>query len=139
MNRTIVSERDVVRRNAVLGPTESGAALVPDRYFDRLLKYVPPEVISTYAALEGMISGSQGSDRDVAAWLVFAVMGLCTPLYLYRVVGVTKMLQIVISSIAFVVWAFTFPGLPFSTIGVDPVFRSVLLILFIFLIPIVVV
>lgn len=83
MNRTVISQSDIDKRMALLAATQGGAAPssvveVPDKYLDRLLKYVPPDVLTAYVALEGAIAAAHGS--QILGWIVFGVLLVGTPL-----------------------------------------------------------
>lgn len=142
MERTVISKTDVsralIRALAVLGPEDSSKGpltSVPtaDSYSDRLVKYIPPEVIAAFTAIEGRI-GSAKSTSTHLAWLVFLVILFATPIYLIRLGHVRKPLQVGISTIAFVVWAVAYPGPPFGNC-IDRLTASVTLALYVFLIP----
>jgi hypothetical protein len=108
-----------------------------DSYSDRLLKYIPPEVIALYLTLVGIVSASANNDTNALRW---GVLGFClvgTPLYLWRVAKVRKALQLIISTVGFAVWAFSL-GQPFSSYGwYQPIYSALLLPAYTFLIPIV--
>jgi hypothetical protein len=135
MNRTVISEKDLTAQRATLGDDNARENETPDAYTDRLIKYIPPDVIAAFSAIEGILTGSKSQNTFVLGWLVFAVIGIATPFYLIKVGGVRKPLQVVISTVAFVVWAFAYPGEPFRSLGFDATFSSVVLALYTFLIP----
>jgi hypothetical protein len=147
MNRNVISARDLQpRERASTTPFGKAAATAPttidsqqsaDTYVDRLVKYVPPDVIGAFLALEGSIGAAAAPGTIVLAWVVFAVMLLGTPLYLYRLGGVRKAPQLAISTGAFVVWALAYSGLPFSTFQIPLIYTTVLMGLYTFLIPLV--
>jgi hypothetical protein len=135
MNRTVISEKDLAARRTTLGLDHERQTPTADAYSDRLIKYIPPDVIAAFSAIEGIVAGSRSTNAVPLGWFVFAVIGIATPFYLVKVGGVRKPLQVVISTIAFVVWAFAYPGEPFRSLGVDSTFSSVVLALYTFLIP----
>jgi hypothetical protein len=113
----------------------AGAAQAPvDSYTDRLLKYIPVEIVAAFLALDNLIRSASELPGYVH-WLVFAVLVLATPLYLAKVEKVTSKKQLGISTVAFVVWVVALPG-PFGGI-VTPVLAAILLILYTLFIPIV--
>ncbi len=90
MERTVISQKDAVRANVRLGTTEvspdAKAEPVPlvkaDDYSGRLVKYIPPDVIGAFTAIEGVIEG--GFDphdpyRGMYAWAVFTIILVATP------------------------------------------------------------
>jgi hypothetical protein len=140
MDRTVISARDAAASNALLGPNDT--PVKADDYSDRLLKYIPPDVIGAYVAVQATIGAALAHAGPtpphslvVASWVVFGIILLATPFYLLRVAHVTKPIQISVSMAAFVVWAVAYPGLPFSGI-VDPVYGALGLIVATFVIPI---
>jgi hypothetical protein len=135
MSRTVISSKDLATRRAVLGEGDRVETATPDAYTDRLIKYIPPDVIAAFTAIEGILAGSKSPNAVVLGWLVFAVIGIATPFYLSRVGGVRKPVQVVISTVAFVVWAFAYPGEPFRSLIADNTIASVVLALYTFLIP----
>lgn len=109
----------------------------PDSYMERLLKYIPTEVVGVYLTLYGIIKTS-ADQLPLQAWLwILFVIGLIgTPLYLWLVASVTKKMQLAISTIAFLVWVFATGGGPFAEYKwfLD-VYGSMALVLFTFLAP----
>ncbi|MGQ3015148.1 MAG: hypothetical protein ACT6QS_15660, partial [Flavobacteriales bacterium] len=49
-------------------------------------------------------------DKQLLQWIVFGLLLALTPLYLWKMAGVTKWGQLLCSTIAFVFWAFSFGG-----------------------------
>lgn len=91
-----------------------------DGYIDRLLKYIPAEVIALYLGANNVIPASDSShphQQEFAMWAVAALAALATPLYLYittRKKGAPPVWsQIIIGSVAFPVWVFAIGG-PFE-------------------------
>ncbi len=143
MGREIVTNRDLATR-----ATARAGAEQKDEYKDRLLKYIPAETVAVYLALSRAIttatnpSDQQGSDEANLLWIVFAVLLVGTWLYLQRVQKVTKVKQLIISTVAFAVWIFSIGG-PFELSFGDPegwykpIYGAVLLPLYTFFIPII--
>ncbi len=102
-----------------------------DNYRERLLKLIPSELLGTYmAANAALISMDPSTRSTVLSWVVFGICLAVTPLWLWFGQGVRKVLQIVLTSIAFVIWVMTMSG-PFTTIpGYKPFIGTVFLILF---------
>ncbi|MGV8138109.1 MAG: hypothetical protein AB2L20_23100 [Mangrovibacterium sp.] len=106
-----------------------------DDYFNRLLKYIPAEIVGLYLTLANITN-----TQSVAEWISWLVFGVCltlTPLYLWRVLKVLKSTQIIISTLSFVVWAYALGG-PFEQSGLfSNVFAAILLPIYTVLIPII--
>ena len=146
MGRAILTAADLrarpvggVARDLVPG---AGQELAPvgvqaDRYQDRLIKYIPGDVIAVYLAIAGILKTASGHiPLQAIQWVVFLVLLPGTWFYLQRVGGVNKWQQILISVIAFVVWVFSLGG-PFTQFGwYDPVYGAIVLPLYTFIIPI---
>lgn len=106
-----------------------------DDYFNRLLKYIPAEIVGLYLTLVNIISTQ--SDTKRISWFVFGICLALTPLYLWRVLKVLKSTQLIISTLSFVVWAYALGG-PFKESGLfSNTFAAVLLPIYTVLIPII--
>jgi len=106
-----------------------------DDYFNRLLKYIPAEIVGLYLTLAN-ITNTQ-SVAGWISWFVFAICLLLTPLYLWRVLKVLKSTQLIISTLSFVVWSYAIGG-PFEQSGLfNNVFAAILLPIYTVLIPII--
>lgn len=103
--------RDVIERGIGGVPSQG-----PDGYIDRLLKYIPAEVIALYLGVINVIPAPQ-SDHKTALWVVSTISALCVPLYTYLATQKPHhgalWSQIVISSVAFPLWVFAIGG-PFE-------------------------
>lgn len=151
MGRQIVSKKDVnsinvhfdslvARAGNAKGAVSSSAGTeVPagtqaDDYTSKLVKYIPSEVVALYIAL-GSILGTSDKAGASLYWVVFGVCLVGTGLYLWRVTNVTKVTQIVISVVAFFVWAFALGG-PFELLSwYDPIYGALLLPIYTFFVP----
>jgi len=138
MNRNIISARghhaDTSFEHAALGSTPEQA---PDSYADRLLKYIPAEVIGAYIAADAMLR-SPAQPSLVLYWLVFGLGMILTPLYLWRIQKIQTLLQLTISTAAFAVWVFTLGG-PFklSFDWYNPLYGAILLPFFTLIVAII--
>ena len=112
-----------------------------DRYLERFMKYIPPDVIATYTAGQGIINNQAGLEDTgtlvILRWTLFFVMLIGTPAYLRRVAKVQYWPQVAIATGAFVVWAFASAGSPFESIfGTGyHLYGSLLLLLYCFSMP----
>ena len=96
-------------------------------YFEKLLAYIPAEIIGAYVTMDGVLKGTAS---DTPYWLYWAVAGAClvlAPLYvIYRpsqtsILKCTMRFRALTSSVAIAVWIFALGG-PFATL---PWYRSV--------------
>ena len=113
-------------------------------YADKLVKLVPTEIVGAYMVLSGMIgvspaSSSKPSDMSSVLIIVVSIILLAlTPIYLMRISHVKNVIQIVVTTLSFVVWVYTLGG-PFLVIGIYyPIIASVILILWQMILPLVV-
>lgn len=134
MGRTVVTDQEVANRRRYGGDSGAPEKEEADKYVDRLIKYIPPEVIAAYTTVHTIIEAANTPHQAVLNWVVFLVILAATPFYLFRVAGVKKALQIVVCTVAYVAWAISFPGLPFSSyLSAD--IRAVIIVLSTFLLP----
>lgn len=104
----------------------------PDPYSARLLKYIPSEVIALYISLDALLRPQPDSSHKLLSWLIFGFGFVATPTYLRRIQHVTKISQLTISTLAFVVWVLAVGG-PFTQLKhYDPLYGAVLLPLYTF-------
>jgi hypothetical protein len=147
MNRTIISKKDLVDisddEHAIDEIVESDEVQThittpsnADKYSDRLLKYIPSEIIVLYLSLDTTIR-SAGKTDALLYWFIFIAGAVFTYLYLYRVQKVKKQVQLILSVVAFCIWVFAIGG-PFSYLSwYDPIYGGILLPIFTFAIPII--
>ena len=108
---------------------------VTDSYFEKLVKYIPADIVAAFVALDGILKQG-GNDPLWLSWAVFAALTVLTPLYICYVKTTppgfitSKTFHWVASTVAFIVWVFALGG-PFAVTFAwyKPVFGSVLLII----------
>jgi hypothetical protein len=123
-----VEERRV---QAGVGAAAAGAGGADQGYLERVVKYVPAEVIAAYLALNGFVAAAKG--YETVYWIVFLVCLVCVPLYVWRTTRTPKerLFNGVLATIAFLVWAYaTGGGLPGYLDIHYPLYGSVALVLF---------
>lgn len=109
----------------------------PDDYQSRLLKYIPAEVVAVYLTLEGIVKSA--ADQQIwLLWVIFGLLLIGTPLYLWRVAKVPRKVQLSISTIAFAVWIFALGGPFASQTWYEPVYGAILLPIYTFFVPIII-
>ena len=114
-------------------------------YADKAVKLVPTEIVGTYMVLAGIIGisttpGTTPSDTlsKVLIQIVFFLLLVLTPLYLWRISKVSNIVQLVVTTIAYVLWIYTLGG-PFAVWGVyEPKIAALLLSAWSLIIPVVV-
>lgn len=123
--------RGAVERAPLTPAPLQAAAPAADGYNDRVLKYIPAEVVTLYLSVDGLVRAKPHS--PVLSWGLFAFGLLATVLYLKFSAGVTKPMQLVVSAAAFCVWAIAI-GSPSSHIpGYDAIYGAIALPIFTFL------
>ena len=85
-----------------------------DEWMDRLIKYVPSEVIAVYM---GSAAALEQVKSEMLSWALFVAVLLITPAYLATLGKVKRPKQLILSSLCFFVWAFALRLEPFA--GVD--------------------
>ena len=107
-------------------------------YLERLLKMIPGEVISLYMVGSGLVPGDQ--PIALAVWAVVCLVGVVA----VRAYGTadsqnnkpTDWTHVAISSVAFVVWAYSMGG-PFAAFNLYvPYIGSLLVLAWTFFVPI---
>jgi hypothetical protein len=106
-------------------------------YKDRLVKLIPSEIITAYVTLKGLINGAgEQGNRQLLIWIVFGILVIMTPLYLFYITNVKKAGQIVFSSIAFVLWVMVIGGTFTTILGFSAEYLgSILLVIYTLFIP----
>lgn len=138
MGREVITEQDVQKaklRRAAAGSVAGGTEPIPvkDEYSDRLIKYIPSEVIGVYAAVDALLktAGNQ-IPKDTLGWVVFGFLLIMTPIYLWRVQNVRKYQALAIATVSFLIWVFNLGG-PFAQLPwYNPFYGALLLPLYTF-------
>lgn len=106
-------------------------------YKDRLVKLIPSEIITAYVTLKGLINGAgEQGNRQLLLWIVFGILVVLNPLYLFYVTQVKKAGQIAFSSIAFVLWVMVIGGTFTTILGYSAEYLgSILLVIYTLFIP----
>ena len=118
----------------------AGAGSKLDGYPDRLLKYIPAEVVGGWIAISGLLSGARGIVTGTI-WIVFEVMVVLAAAWTWKQTSEPgkplAVTQIIVATLAFVVWVFALGG-PFATLDFyHPVYGSLLLIAYTLAVPLI--
>lgn len=134
MGRRIVTEADIQMAKALEGTEEID--LQADGYWDKVVKNVPADVVAGWTAILGLFSTPLGTFPDVETttilWILAAVFLVATFFWTYRQTSVPGQkpawIQIIVSTVAFAVWAIAL-GSPFDTLPFyDPRVAAAILI-----------
>ncbi len=104
-----------------------------DTYIDRVVKYIPADVVAAWVAATGIVKGSDLSDTVPILWVAF-IFGIgVTAAWTWKQTTVEgekpAYKQIAISTVAFCVWVFALGGPLFESMSwYHPVFGSLSLI-----------
>ena len=111
----------------------SGATKL-DGYFDRVIKYIPADVVGAWIAVTGIIKSVAATDEHAprVLWTAFAIGVIATGLWTWRQTSAppqpTAVTQIIVAIGAFVIWVIALGG-PFATLaGYQDYYGSLLLI-----------
>jgi hypothetical protein len=105
-----------------------------DTYFDRVVKYIPADIIAAWTTATGLIASATNVPSKLLSWIVFSVGLILTPWWIYKQTNKPPLpaarTQILIGTLAFAVWVFALGG-PFKDLGFyRPLYGSLLLMLF---------
>ncbi|PYP70143.1 MAG: hypothetical protein DMD36_07585 [Gemmatimonadetes bacterium] len=126
------------RRIRVAPPRAQAAAGVTppvefDSYFDKAVKYIPADIVAAWVAVTGLVSSARDVPRQTILWVAFGIGLLVTALWTWKQAAAPgrrpPVTQAIISTGAFAVWVFALGG-PFQHVPGQPVYGSLLLILY---------
>ena len=105
-----------------------------DTYFDRVIKYIPSDIVGAWVAITGLISGAAGIPSTTVLWIMFAIMAIITLAWTLKQTAIANKpmakTQAMISTGSFVVWVIALGG-PFATLSFyRPIYGSLLLIVY---------
>lgn len=114
----------------VKAPTQS------DKYTDKLIKLIPIESISVYAALNGVLP--ELNVTPIWDFLVLLLVIIGNLAYMRNADAQIGLKQLSIHTLALILWVYTLGG-PFerSFVNYNPLLGSVLVPLFVFLVPLI--
>jgi len=112
----------------------SGGADQVDGFFDRVVKYIPSDIVAAWTALTGLVAGATAIPANRVLWILFAVMTVLTYVWTLRQTALPgarpARTQAAIATVSFVVWVFALGG-PFAGVAwYAPVYGSIALIIY---------
>ena len=135
------------RRISVVWPKAQAAAGAPpispgeiDTYFDKVVKYIPADIVSAWVAVTGLVSSARDVLRQPILWVAFAIGLILTAWWTWKQAAVPgrrpPATQAIISTGAFAVWVFALGG-PFQHVPGQQLYGSLLLILYTLLVALI--
>ena len=112
-----------------------------DGYFDKLIKYIPTEIVGAWIAIKGLVASDNDIPQDGLLWILLIIFTFLTTAYIFKQTSESRKkpakVQILISTIAFIVWVFAL-GEPFSSLNFyRPVYGSLVLIIYNLAVPLI--
>lgn len=130
-------------RRIVTKQLNAAGAAAPsvDNYFDKLLKNIPADIVAAWMLVSSLISSATGVNTSMILWIAFGVGVILTALWTLKQTAVPgakpAITQTLIATGAFVVWVFAMGG-PFALLTFyQPLYGSLLLILYTLVVPLV--
>jgi hypothetical protein len=107
-----------------------------DTFFDRVLKYIPAEIVGAWVAAKGLIESAATPSKMTVLWICFVVGVVLTALFVLKKTAIPgqspAVKQTAITTVAFVVWVLAL-GEPFTSLLVaanQSLYGSLLLIFY---------
>lgn len=100
-------------------------------YLEKVAKLIPSEVIAGYLAMFGFVPLIQKPETHVMVfWGIFILCQILTPIYLnsQSEKGKPRIVHLIVSSIAFTVWAYVITGMTLVPEYHDAALASIILI-----------
>lgn len=112
-----------------------------DNYTDRLIKYIPSDIVGAWVVASGLIKGASDIPQNTLLWIVFAVSVILTPLWILKQTAQRNLppakTQAIISTGAFIVWVIAL-GEPFSSLPFyRPVYGSLILLFYVLIVALI--
>ena len=113
-----------------------------DNYFDKIVKYIPSEIVGVWITIKTMVEGNNNVPENSILWGIFIFCLFLTFAYICLLPVSSKkkptIKQGIISVGAFIVWAIAIGGKPFISISwYQPIYGSILMVLYTVVIPLI--
>ena len=96
------------RRVKTLQLQAAGGVQAPDTYFDKVIKYIPADIVAAWITVNGMVKAATGVPANTIMWIAFVIGLMITALWTWKQTTMpgqpVVVKQIVISTIAFGIW-----------------------------------
>lgn len=105
-----------------------------DGYFDRVIKYIPSDVVAAWTAVTGLVTADAQAPQNTLLWILFGIFTFLTAAWTWKQTtggGKLPTIQILISTVSFIVWVFALGG-PFASLEgfYRPLYGSLALIIY---------
>jgi hypothetical protein len=107
----------------------AGATAKVDTYFEKLIKYIPADVVGAWITAKGLIDAANGPNHIL--WIAFSIGVILT--FIWTLFWTREpnskpaITQTILSTISFVIWVIAMGDLPFD---MNPLYGSLLLIFY---------
>ncbi len=71
-------------RRIITTQLESKKAAKIDGYFDRLIKYIPSEIVGAWIAIKGLITSADDVPINLLLWVLFVVFLVLTVVWILK-------------------------------------------------------
>jgi hypothetical protein len=112
-----------------------------DTFLDRVVKYIPAEIVSAWVTAKGVVEGTAVPSKQTILWICFLLGVVATVIYTLKQTAVPNqrpaVRQTVIATVAFIIWAIAL-GEPFATLfgkAEQSLYGSLLLIAYTVFVP----
>lgn len=126
----------MIRRIVSTQLQAAGAVREIDTYFDRVVKYIPTEIVGAWIAIKGLVESATVSNKQTILWICLPVGVILAALWTLKQTSMLgkppAVTQTIISTFAFIVWVVAL-GEPFVTLlgkSEQALYGSILLIFF---------
>ena len=113
-----------------------------DGYADKIIKYIPSEIVGGWIALQGIAENIDSEGKITLLWGILIFLVILTFFYIQKATTDSKkkpaIKQTVFSVVAFMIWAFAIGGQPFESLTFyNSAYGSILMILYTVTLPLI--
>jgi hypothetical protein len=119
-----------MRRIVTTALQSTGTNVPPDGFFDRILKYIPADIVAGWVALDGLSGGLSVT----VLWVLFAAIAILAYFWMLKQTHVPgqppAIKQAIVATISFGVWAFALQSGPFDAMAYSSQLAAAVLIVY---------
>lgn len=113
-----------------LQATGKGGGEQTDGFFDRVIKYIPADIVAGWVALDGLTAGL----GSMALWAMFGIMTVFAFFWTMKQTAVPgkpgAIQQSAVAAVSFAVWVFALHSGPFGLMTYPESYGSIVLIIY---------